>query len=92
MAIPACLGAPTSGAPRRSSSATWSCPRGGRLIPIEIKHAASPQARDCRALETFLDDYPTLSDTGLLISMHPRVERISRRIYNVPLGLILHGL
>ncbi len=64
---------------------------GGRLVPIEIKHASSTHARDVRALETFLDLYPKQAQRALLISMHPRVERISRRVYNFPVGLLLRG-
>ena len=64
---------------------------GGRVVPIEIKHASSSQARDVRALETFLDVYPKQARRGVLISMHPRVELISRRVYNFPVGLLLRG-
>ena len=67
-------------------------PVAGRLVPIEIKHAASPASRDLAALHAFLDLYGRTAPHGVLISMHPRVERLSPRIYNVPLGLILNGL
>lgn len=65
---------------------------GGRLVPIEIKHAASPVAQDLTPLNAFLDLYEKTARHGVLVSMHPRVERLSRRIYNVPVGLILEGL
>lgn len=64
----------------------------GQLVPIEIKHAASPASRDLAALNAFLDLYAATAPLGIIISMHPRVERMTPRIYNVPLGLILHGL
>ncbi|MBI4517887.1 MAG: ATP-binding protein [Deltaproteobacteria bacterium] len=66
-------------------------PVAGRLVPIEIKHAASPASRDLTPLEAFLDLYPKTARHGILISMHPRVERLTQRIYNLPLGLILNG-
>jgi hypothetical protein len=47
---------------------------------------------DGAAPEAFLDLHPRLSRTGVLISMHPRVERLSRRVYNLPLGLLLRGV
>lgn len=65
---------------------------GGRLVPIEIKHAASPHARDVRPMEMFLEQYSKRARHGILISMHPRVERVSRNIYNFPIGLLLRGL
>jgi hypothetical protein len=63
----------------------------GRLVPVEIKHAASIGPRDLNALHAFLDDYPKQSSLGVLISLSPRVERLSARVFNVPLGLILNG-
>jgi hypothetical protein len=66
-------------------------PVAGRLVPIEIKHAASLASRDVKPLEAFLDLYPKTARHGILISMHPRVERLTQRIYNMPLGLILNG-
>jgi len=66
-------------------------PAAGRLVPIEIKHAASPAANDLTALHAFLDLYKKTARHGILISMHPRVERLSPRIYNLPLGLVLNG-
>lgn len=64
---------------------------GGRLVPIEVKHTASPTGRDLAALDAFLDMYPTLAPRGILISMCPRIERLTPRIYNLPLGLLLRG-
>lgn len=65
---------------------------GGRLVPIEIKHTASPAGRDFAALNAFLDLYSAIAPVGILISMYPRVERLTPRIYNLPLGLILRGV
>jgi predicted AAA+ superfamily ATPase len=64
----------------------------GRLIPIEVKHAATITDRSLLALDAFLDDNAKTATCGILLSMNPRVERLSRRVFNVPLGLILNGL
>jgi len=66
-------------------------PVGGRLVPVEIKHTATIHSDDMRGLHDFMGLYPKDSTDGLLISMFPRVERIARRIWNLPLGLILKG-
>ncbi len=64
----------------------------GRLIPVEIKHAASVSQSQLSPLESFLDLYPRIAPMGIVVSMNPRVERLSRRVYNVPLGMLIHGL
>jgi predicted AAA+ superfamily ATPase len=65
-------------------------PAAGQFLPVEIKHTASPRQRDGAPLATFLED-PTAAPVGILISLHPRVEKLTRRIYNLPLGLLLNG-
>lgn len=64
---------------------------GTRPVPIEVKHGATIGAADFRSLHAFLDDHPRATHCGILISLYPRVERVSRRVFNVPLGLILNG-
>jgi hypothetical protein len=66
-------------------------PVAGRLVPIEIKHTASVGGHDLTALNAFLDLYGRTAHHGIFISMQPRVERLSPRIYNLPVGLILSG-
>ncbi len=57
----------------------------GRVVPIE------DHARGVGALKSFLGLYPQQAQRSLLIPMHPRVERISRRVYNFPIGLLRRG-
>jgi predicted AAA+ superfamily ATPase len=64
---------------------------GGRLVPIEVKHGATMGAADFYSLHSFLDDHPKASHYGILLTLYPRVERVSQRVFNVPLGLILNG-
>jgi len=64
---------------------------GAQLIPFEVKHAATPRGRDLRGVEMFLDAYPKQARFGCVISMNPRVEMLSRRVFNVPVGLLLGG-
>jgi hypothetical protein len=59
-----------------------------RVVARKIKHAAAPAGRDLAALNAFLDLYGKAAPHGILISMHPRAERLGARIYNLPLGLI----
>lgn len=64
-------------------------PVAGRLVPIEIKHTAAPGASGCAALNSFMELYRPLAETGICISMRPRVEKLGQNIYNLPLGLIV---
>jgi len=64
---------------------------GGTLVPIEVKHGATIGDGDFQALNAFLEDHRKLVPFGILLSLYPRVEKVSRRIFNVPLGLILNG-
>lgn len=65
-------------------------PAGGRVTPIEIKHGGTIRADDLNGLKRFMAAYPESAD-GVLASLHPRVERLADRIWNVPMGLILNG-
>lgn len=66
-------------------------PLGTTLVPIEIKHTASPGRSSLSALRNFMKTYPHQSSTGILISLHPRIEELAPGIFNVPLGLIING-
>ena len=67
-------------------------PVGRRLVPIEVKHGASPRARAARGLRAFRRTYGDQAPVGVLISMHPVVEEVERGVWNLPLGLLLAGL
>ena len=64
---------------------------GGRLVPIEVKHGATMGAADFSSLHSFLDDHPKASHYGILLTPYPRLERVSQRVFNIPLRLILNG-
>lgn len=57
---------------------------GGRLLPIEIKSSASPSVRDCKGLESFLDEYPESSQHGILIHTGDDVRWLTPRVLSVP--------
>lgn len=65
-------------------------PAGGRLTPIEIKHGGTIRSDDTAGLRGFMALYKD-STAGMLLSLHPRVEQLTERIWNLPLGLILKG-
>jgi len=60
----------------------------GKLIPIEIKHTASPNSNDVKGLIAFRKEYKE-SGLGILISMKPTVQWIAPGILNVPVGLLI---
>jgi predicted AAA+ superfamily ATPase len=64
----------------------------GNLVPVEIKHAATPQNIDLQGLREFLAAYARYARAGLLLSLHPRVERLAANIWNFPIGLLLNGV
>lgn len=66
-------------------------PVAGRVVPIEIKHAMHLRREDYHGVQSFMDLYHTKAPRGVLISMHPRVERLAENIWSFPLGLLLHG-
>lgn len=66
-------------------------PVAGRFVPIEVKHAIRLRPEDCRGVRAFMESYGTRAPKGLVVSMNPRVERIAGNIWNLPLGLLLHG-
>jgi predicted AAA+ superfamily ATPase len=66
-------------------------PIGGELVPVEIKHTASPGGAHCAGLEAFMASYPHKAPRGILISLSPRPARLTERVWNMPLGMILSG-
>ncbi len=79
----------------------WKTPRGlecdlvlqieGRLIPLAIRHTGTPGRRDVAALHRFLDRYRMQASHGILITLDPEVRAVDRRVYHLPLGMILDG-
>lgn len=66
-------------------------PVAGRVVPIEVKHAMHLRPEDYRGLRAFMELYGAKAPKGILVSMHPRVERVAANIWNLPLGLLLNG-
>jgi hypothetical protein len=46
---------------------------------------------DLTPVRTFLSREFEAAATGIVVSLAPRVERLSDRIFNLPLGLLLSG-
>ena len=73
---------------------TWRTPTGSEVdavietpdavIPIEIKWTASPQKKDIRHLETFLDLHHNISPHGYLVCRVDRPRKLSPRITALP--------
>ena len=55
-----------------------------RLLPIEVKAAARVRPSDARGLEAFLDEYPELTDGGLLLYGGHELYPVTRRVLAVP--------
>ena len=55
-----------------------------RLLPIEIKASARVSPADARGIETFLDDYPDLTDGGLLLYGGKEAFQLTRRVLAAP--------
>jgi len=54
------------------------------LLPIEVKASARVTPADARNLEAFLDDYPDLSEGGLLLHAGDEVFPLTRRVVAAP--------
>lgn len=77
----------------------WSTPRraecdlvlpvGERLIPIEVKFAATVSRDDARGIHAMRGIHGDRVGTGMVVSLAPRLERIAERVINVPIGLLL---
>lgn len=63
--------------------------REGRLTPIEVKTASRPRLDDTVGLTAFLDEYPDAATHGILIHAGETVERLSPRVWAIPLTLAL---
>ena len=62
---------------------------GGRLLPIEVKAAASPGYSDTRSLRTFREEYPDRFIGGLLLHGGAETQWMSDRILAVPWWRVL---
>jgi hypothetical protein len=63
--------------------------RGERLVPIEVKASGRPRPGDIRHLHAFLDEYAGLATHGILLHTGTRAERLSQRVWAIPLALAL---
>jgi predicted AAA+ superfamily ATPase len=55
-----------------------------RLLPIEVKAASRTTTADAKGLEAFLDEYPDLTDGGLLVYGGGESFPLTRRVLAVP--------
>ena len=55
-----------------------------RVLPIEVKASTRVVPHDSKGLEAFLDEYPDLSDGGLLLYGGSEIFSITRRVLAVP--------
>ena len=55
-----------------------------RVLPIEVKAGARVTSSDRRGLEAFLDEYPDLTDGGLLLYGGVETFPLSSRILATP--------
>ena len=62
---------------------------GGRLLPIEVKAAASPRYSDTRGLRAFREEYPDRFIGGLLLYCGTETQWMSDRILAVPWWRVL---
>ena len=63
--------------------------RGERLVPIEVKASGRPRPNDIRHLHAFLDEYAGLATHGVLLHTGARAERLSQRVWAIPLAVAL---
>jgi predicted AAA+ superfamily ATPase len=63
--------------------------RGDTLTPIEVKASTKPKLADTAGLNAFLDEYPHKTKHGILVHMGTRTERLTPRIWAIPLNVIL---
>lgn len=61
----------------------------GRLTPIEIKATARARLSDATGLNAFMDEYPETTPHGILLYAGKTVERLTERIWAIPLGGVL---
>lgn len=63
--------------------------QGGQLIPVEIKHARTLRPEDWAGIVAFQNLYGDAALEGVVISLDPSVHRLHKRVWNLPLGLLL---
>jgi predicted AAA+ superfamily ATPase len=61
----------------------------GKLTPIEVKASLKPKLADIAGLSAFFDEYPDNSRPGILIHLGSRTERLTSKIWAIPLHRIL---
>ncbi len=57
---------------------------GQKVIPIEIKAGKKVRLSDIRGLSIFLEEYAGVADSGYVVTMGERPERLSKNIVAVP--------
>lgn len=57
-------------------------------IPIEVKWTERPRPADARALEVFLDQYPTRARRGLLVCRCPQAQQLTDRVRAIPWSVV----
>jgi predicted AAA+ superfamily ATPase len=60
-----------------------------RLLPIEVKRAATVRTQDTRHLNTFLDEYPTKAPSGVVLYTGADVYWLTERVLAIPVGRVL---
>ncbi|MBI2437715.1 MAG: ATP-binding protein [Lentisphaerae bacterium] len=64
---------------------------GDRVVPMEVKASSQPRLADIQGLKAFLNEYPGTAGHGILLYAGNRVERMTERIWAVPLAAALNG-
>jgi predicted AAA+ superfamily ATPase len=57
---------------------------GQKVIPIEIKAGKRTSPSELRGLSSFLDEYKSVADEGLVVTMGERPEKLSKNITALP--------
>jgi predicted AAA+ superfamily ATPase len=60
-----------------------------RLMPVEVKAGGRPRPGDIRHLHAFLDEYAGVATHGVLLHTGTRAERLSQRVWAIPLTVAL---
>ncbi|MBW2258142.1 MAG: ATP-binding protein [Deltaproteobacteria bacterium] len=63
--------------------------RGGRLWPVEIKHATHLRPMQLRGLRSFLDDFRERAPFGVVVHRGEEPSRLSERVVGVPIGWVV---
>jgi len=62
---------------------------GDTLTPVEVKASVKPRLADTAGLQVFLEEYPHKARHGILIHMGIQTERLTPKIWAIPLNMIL---